>query len=321
MRDDEYLRLMNSTIVRSSKESRLTPALRVAGRALSLVAPVLAARLAERWFLTPPRHRRPAGEVELIARACARPVRVAFDTRVETWRWGHGPAVLLVHGWGGRGSQLGALVAPLVARGFSAVAFDAPGHGASLRRRVTIPEMVAALRAVAGEHGPIAGLVAHSVGAVVAARALYEGLEASAAVFVAPAADLGGPAASFAEALGLSRSVRDQMQGRIERRVSMPWSAFSMTTLAPALAVPLLAIHDRGDGELPWQHGRTIASVWPGAELATTDGLGHRRILRDPDVIARAVAFLAARVAERGWPTGRSRRAPLETPQPVAAQA
>jgi len=31
-----------------------------------------------------------------------------------------------------------------------------------------------------------------------------------------------------------------------------------------------------------------------------TEGLGHRRVLRDPDVIAAAVAFVAARTAERG---------------------
>jgi hypothetical protein len=31
-----------------------------------------------------------------------------------------------------------------------------------------------------------------------------------------------------------------------------------------------------------------------------TEGLGHRRILRDPDVVAAAVAFVAARTAERG---------------------
>jgi pimeloyl-ACP methyl ester carboxylesterase len=299
MRDDEFLQVMNSTIVRSNDEPRALPVLRALGRSLSAVAPALAAALAERWFLTPPRHRRPAREIALIETARARPVRVDGGTVVETWRWGHGPTVLLVHGWGGRGSQLGAFVAPFVAQGFSVVTFDAPGHGASPRRLVTIPEIVASLRAVAAAHGPIAGLVAHSAGAVVAARALYGGLEAHAAVFLAPAADLIAPADAFTEALGFSRRVRDRMQQRIEARVGMPWSAFRVDAIASALTVPLLAIHDLGDGELSWHHGRAIASAWPGAQLVTTDGLGHRRILRDPDVLARAVAFVTARVAER----------------------
>ncbi len=320
MRDDEFLSLMNSTIVRSYSEPRMMPVFRAAGRSLSALAPSLGAALAERWFLTPPRHRRPAAEVALIASACARPVRVGEGAHVETWRWGRGPAVLLVHGWGGRGSQLGALVAPLVAQGFSAVTFDAPGHGASPERPVTIPEMVTALRAVAAEHGPIAALVAHSVGAVVAARALYEGLTVDAAVFVAPAADLRGPSESFAEAFGFSRRVRDDMRRRIERRAGAPWSAFEVAALAPAVALPLLVVHDREDGELPWHHGRAIAMAWPGAELLTTDGLGHRRVLRDPDVIARTVAFVTARVAERGRHAAPPAVKVATTPEPAAVR-
>ena len=39
--------------------------------------------------------------------------------------------------------------------------------------------------------------------------------------------------------------------------------------------------------------------TWPGATLLLTDGLGHRRILRAPDVLAASVAFVAARTAER----------------------
>jgi pimeloyl-ACP methyl ester carboxylesterase len=320
MRDDEYLHMMNSTIVRSNELPRLRPLLRVAGRSLSALAPSLAAEVAERWFLTPPRHRRPAREVALIETARARPVRVDGSTVVETWRWGHGPTVLLVHGWGGRGSQLGALVAPLVAQGFSVVTFDAPGHGASSRRLVTIPEIVvASVRAVAAAHGPIAALVAHSAGAVVAARALYEGLEARAAVFLAPAADLAAPADAFTEALGFSRRVRERMQRRIEERVGMPWAAFRVDAIAAALGVPLLAVHDLGDGEQSRHHARAIARAWPGAELVTTDGLGHRRILRDPDVIARAVAFVTARVAE--WRSADGSTPPVVPTEPLPTHA
>jgi hypothetical protein len=58
-------------------------------------------------------------------------------------------------------------------------------------------------------------------------------------------------------------------------------------------------IHDRGDAVVPWQHGQVIAHAWRGAGLLMTDGLGHHRILGDPDVVAAAVAFLAARTEEQ----------------------
>ena len=299
MTDADYIAMEKSTIVRSGRRARLLPLARQGNRALSALAPALAARLAERLFLTPPRTRRPAAEIDLLATARARPMHVGAR-RIETWVWGSGPCVLLVHGWGGRGAQLGALVGPLVARGFSVVTFDAPGHGASDSGLVTIPEMIGAIRAVAASRGPLAGLIAHSVGATAAVRALYEGLEVGAAVFVGAAAELTGPAVRFSETLGFSRAVRDRMHRLIEERVGRPWSAFDVTTLAPALAAPLLVIHDRGDAEVPWQHGMVITRAWRGADMLMTEGLGHRRILRDPDVVAAAVAFLTARVPERG---------------------
>jgi pimeloyl-ACP methyl ester carboxylesterase len=298
MTDAEYVAIEKSTIVRSKRAPRTLPLLRAGSRALSAVAPSLAAAVAERLFLTPPRAHWPAAEIAMLATGRARPLRVGRH-HLDVWLWGSGPTVLLVHGWGGRGAQLAPFVEPLVARGFSVVTFDAPGHGPTGSGMVTIPEMVDATRAVAASRGPLAGLIAHSVGATVAARALYEGLDAGAAVFVGPAADLAGPATRFTSTLGFPPRVGEAMRRRIEARVGRPLSAFDVTELAPALRAPLLVIHDRGDAEISWQHGRVIARAWRGAALLLTDGLGHRRILRDPDVVAAAVAFLAARTEER----------------------
>ena len=196
---------------------------------LSVLVPSLAARLAERQFLTPPRPRRPDAERALLATARTRPLFVG-TRHLELWQWGSGPGVLLVHGWGGRGMQLGPFVEPLVARGFSAMTFDAPGHGPCGQGLVTIPEMVVATRAAAAL-GPLAGVVAHSVGATVAARALYEGLEAGAVAFVAPAADLVTATTRFTATRGFSREVGEALQARLERRAdgrsrpstSRPW--------------------------------------------------------------------------------------------------
>jgi hypothetical protein len=51
-------------------------------------------------------------------------------------------------------------------------------------------------------------------------------------------------------------------------------------------------VHDDGDNEVPWRDGMTIAESWPGAKFMLTHNLGHRRILRDRDIIAAAVAFI-----------------------------
>src|SRR3989441_463778 len=262
MTDAEYIAMEKSTIVRSSGSSRLLPVVRAGNRALSALAPGLATQLAERLFLTPPRGRSTGAEIDLLATARARPMRVGAR-RIETWVWGRGPSVLLVHGWGGRGAQLGAFVGPLVARGFSVATFDAPGHGASDSGIVTIPEVTEAIRAVAVSRRRFAGLIAHSIGATAAVRALYDGLEAGAVVLVSPAADLRDPAVRFTERLGFSRAVRERMQSRIEERVGRSWSAFDVARLAPTLAMPLLVVPERR---------RTV----PEPRVGHDDALHHR---------------------------------------------
>jgi pimeloyl-ACP methyl ester carboxylesterase len=295
MRDADYLSMMKSTIVRSGY--RTQPLVRAAGALLSRLAPDATARFAADRFLAPPRASRPAHEVEVLRTARRRTIDVGCR-RVPAWTWGQGPTVLLVHGWGGRGAQLSAFVEPLLARGCSVATFDAPAHGDAEGRRVTLPEMVATLRAAAATaEGPIHGIVAHSVGALVAARALYEGLAARRLVFLAPAADLQLPTLAFGDALGLSRRVRERMRREIEGRVGVPWDAFDIVRLAWSQTAPLLVVHDRGDGEVPWQQGLAIARAWPDASLLTTDALGHRRILRDPAVVAAATDFIAAPAA------------------------
>ena len=50
---------------------------------------------------------------------------------------------------------------------------------------------------------------------------------------------------------------------------------------------------------MPLRDGLEIVAGWPNASLVRTRGLGHHRILRDPRVIARAVAFLGAALDAR----------------------
>jgi pimeloyl-ACP methyl ester carboxylesterase len=212
--------------------------------------------------------------------------------------WGEGPAVYLVHGWGGWRGQLDALVAPLTAAGYRVVAFDAPSHGDSNPGpegpgRSTVLEFAAALTAVAAAHGPAAAVVAHSLGATATAVALGDGLAADRAVFVAPMADPLPYTRAFAGRLGFGERIRARMVGRIERRVGMPMSAFAVPALAGRVATPpLLLVHDRLDTETGWSDSAAIARAWPAARLVTTSGLGHRRILRDPAVVAEVAGFL-----------------------------
>jgi hypothetical protein len=291
-----------STIVRL-KSLPWSQRLTLAGLgALSHVASGAAARVAERLFLTPPRHPMPERERELLARARRGTVRVD-GRRIAAWTWGAGPRVLLVHGWGGRGAQLGAFVEPFVASGFSVACFDGPAHGASEDRQATFPELAAALRGVAAAVGPVRGIVAHSGGGPVSGWAIRRWLldgyvdVPEAIVLIAPPADFRGYLERFADAGGLTASARDRLHRRLETRIGVAPEAFDLPRFAADLPPSALVVHDGTDAEVRWAEGAAVAAAWPGAELVTTQGLGHRRILRDPGVVARVTAFLSARLA------------------------
>lgn len=268
--------------------------LRVALGAAGALSPSLAARAGERLFLTPPR-RRP-GRLEREALASGEPFVVAAGReRVRAWRFGAGPPVLLVHGWGSLGGRLAGFVPPLVAAGCSAVVFDVPGHGASTGRLASGTTFAEAIRAVSASAGARAA-IAHSMGATALGWAMADGLDLRAAVLLAPARSAGGFLDLFCDALRLPPRVRGAMRTRIVRRYGLAPEDFDIVRRARAGGAPLLVVHDRDDAVVPWADGEAVARAWRGAELVRTEGLGHRGILRDPSVAARASAFVVARL-------------------------
>lgn len=286
-----------STIVRSSPRLR---ALRVAFAACEAAAPWLGGRWAARLWCTLPstgstrRDERPELPSEVR--------RVAMPTgpRLVTESWGPADAapVYLVHGWGGWRGQLGAFVRPLVATGHRVVAFDAPSHGESEAGalgpgRSTALELTDALTAVVEEHGAPAGIVAHSLGGVTTALALADGLATPRLVLVAPAVDPFTRIDDFAGALGFGRRVRRSLMRQLERQVRRPMTDFVIANLMERFdCPPLLVVHDVDDKEAPFADGELLAKTWPGAWFVATEGLGHRRILRDAEVVATVARFL-----------------------------
>lgn len=269
-------------------------ALRLGIRALQAAAPPLAGWVAERLFFTPPRRPVTPDVRALLERSRSFAVRVE-GRRVVGWTWGEGPAVVLVHGWGSRGGRLGAFVEPLVERHRRVVMFDGPGHGASGGRMSSMVELARALRAVADEQGPFDAAIAHSLGAAATTLALTRGLTLRAAVFLAPAADPAAWTVAFARALGFNQNSIDRMKRRSERRLRFRWDGLHVAELARGQSARLLVLHDRDDETIPWRDGEAIAATWPGAELVTTQGLGHRDIARDAAVVRRATAFVTER--------------------------
>jgi pimeloyl-ACP methyl ester carboxylesterase len=201
--------------------------------------------------------------------------------------------VLLVHGWEGRGAQLGAFVAPLVDAGLSVVAFDAPGHGDSPDSQLYLTDLADCIADVAEAIGPLHAIIAHSFGAAATLLAhARANVEATRTVMIAPNVIIDDAVARFAKLVGLDDPDRVALERRLARHTGISLDALSLDNLTSGCESALLVVHDRDDREVPFVHGDRLAAAWPNAQLRTTDNLGHRRILRDPAVIDATVEFI-----------------------------
>ena len=292
----------------------------LATRAAAMVSPSLAGLPASRLWFTPWRLLEP-GE-----RGRARQAEWLKDTKVvsftvgrhrisgfEAGRDGSRGTILLVHGWGERAASLGAFVAPLVAEGYRVVGMDVPAHGESSGVQTDGLQVAAAIRGVSDSLGDVKGIVAHSMGGMTVTYAVAHGLAVDALVLLAPSVDLEHAFDKLSQMFRLPAAAKIGLKQTIARRYGPDiWRRFSTPALARSIDVPALIVHDREDPQVDLADAEELAAAWPGARLVTTEGLGHGRILRDPEVIEEAVAFLRARtgaVAEAVHPSAVRERA------------
>lgn len=290
--------LTNSTNVRpTNSPAHPDLALRAARagfRVLGPYAPSLASSYAERLFLTARRHPRSAWEEEALEGA--ERFGIPHEGRVlPAWRWGNGPStVLLVHGWEGRGSQLAAFVEPLVEHGLSVVTFDVLGHGDAPPGISSLVEHGRAVAAAAAYLGRLHAVIAHSVGGAATLLATRFGLRADRAALIAPPAGPARFAAGFGQMLGLPPEVHGAMITRLERRYGLRMDQLDVRADAERFRAPLLVVHDASDRVVPIEDGASIARASRDGRLVTTEGLGHHRVLRAPEVLAEIIPFVVA---------------------------
>ena len=285
-----------STIVRSLTRGGF--------RLLDAIAPAVGAHAAERLWFHLPRGAHPIAEREtpVIRELLGAPFEVDLRGRaIRGWAWGSGPVAYLVHGWGGTAEQLTPLVAPLLDRGFSVVAFDGLSHGNSDAgshgaRSSDAVELGRSLDAVAARFGPARVVIAHSMGALSTVLALRDGwLATERLVLIAPPPGIRNLLVGFRRELGFGTRTEQRLLAYAERRTGYAVADLDVALIGGQIERPdLLVVHDLLDREADHASSVDLVRGWPGAELLSTAGLGHRRVLADA-----AVAGAVARFADR----------------------
>jgi len=201
---------------------------------------------------------------------------------IQCWKWGDGPQILSLHGWNGIGVNLYPVFAPLLLKGYSVVAFDAPGHGMSEGELTNYFEITDTARILVKKLGKqtLSGMIAHSVGGAAAINCLSKEKLAVKTVLIAPALKLKELLFNTFIQNGIPEWLYHSIISDIEEEYRYNFEDDNPYILLENLNSDVMILHDRNDKMIPFAVARTISKEHSNIILHTTEGLGHKYIIK-----------------------------------------
>jgi len=214
------------------------------------------------------------------------------------WAWGRGPLVILVHGWGGRGAQLGPLAMHIASLGFRAVAIDITGHGASAKHHTAWPYFFSDISALAHSlNENVHAYIGHSVGglAMMAARQI-SGICASRFVCICSPSFPASRIEILRRRLMPSEAGMASYKAFLAQQFAAPsWAELEAGSAYDGSGPETLLVYDVADRFVSHCEGDKIHARCPGTRLVKIHAHGHNRILVNPRLAREIGAFLTQR--------------------------
>jgi pimeloyl-ACP methyl ester carboxylesterase len=266
----------------------------IAAKLLSFISTKLTVNFAARLFTTPIKYRLPKREVEMDRKSRQESITIPLLQKdVVVYHYGESSRkILLVHGWSGRGTQLVKFADALLAAGYSTVSFDAPAHGKSKGSTTLLPEFIETILELEKQFGPFEAAIGHSLGGIALLNSVRRGLKIEKLTIVGAADIISDITDDFVGKLELDFKYSALLREYFEDKYQISMDSFSAWHSAAVTPIPVLVVHDENDDEVPVKCAYHIHKQLRNGELVITRHLGHRKILGDKKVIAKALDFL-----------------------------
>ncbi len=221
--------------------------------------------------------------------------------KIQCWKWGIGPGLLFVHGWNGRGINFTYFFKSFIDAGFSVITYDAPAHGESEGQVTNYFELTDTVRSFLDpSHGlNIQGIIAYSIGASAAINCISKDKPSIDAVLIAPALKLKEILFNAFNYHGVPEIVYRNLVGEMERFYGYDVHQDNPYVLAKIIPSKMLIVHDMDDRTIPYRDSKILSEKTDNVFLHTTQGLGHKRILRDKEVVDVVKAYIFKRQFSR----------------------
>lgn len=263
------------------------------GQFLNIFSTKAVVLYAAKLFTTPIKHRIPKRELEMDTNSIQQLISVpSINKSIMVYEYGKSDKkVLLVHGWSGRGTQLFKIADALLKEGYSTVSFDAPAHGKSPGNSSIMLEFIASIFELEKQFGPFEMAIGHSLGGMAVLNAVKSGFHTDKIVVIGSGDIVQDIIDDFIKKLQLKPEISIKLRDHFENKYDEAMDNYSAFKAAEAIEKPILVVHDENDYEVPVKAGINIHQHVKNGDLLLTQGLGHRKILGDTNVIQKIIEF------------------------------
>lgn len=203
--------------------------------------------------------------------------------------------VLIVHGFESASWNFDSYIAPLLEKGYEVLAFDAPAHGESSGKQITLPLYIETLKLIRQKYGPIRSYMGHSLGGLALGFFLEETPHDrdTRLVLVAPAVEALRAAKHFCRLLHLGPEILQAMDGIVQGISGHTFAWYSLRRALHQIKADVLYLQDEDDRITTYREALPVKEDGnPNTRFVFTKGLGHRKIYKDPAIREQIVAFL-----------------------------
>lgn len=264
------------------------------GKLLQFFSSSLATNFALKIFRTPPKFAIPEREEMMRESAKKEIITIpSIHKEIMVYEYGYSKQkVLLVHGWAGRGTQLYDIADKILENRMMVVSFDAPAHGLSKGDSTNLIEYVAAIKYINEIYGPFEAAIGHSFGGVSLLASLSNKQFIKKLVVIGIECSINNVIENFVKKLQLKQKVANKIKSHLNTLFKKDIESVSPCETVKNITIPILILHDTQDVDVDVSNAYKIRQNTEHGELLVTNGLGHRRILRDNKVIRRIIDFI-----------------------------
>ncbi|MCG9596322.1 alpha/beta hydrolase [Vibrio sp. Isolate25] len=245
------------------------------------LAPSHAKQTARKLLLTPartkPKNVQPEGLVMGEVQSKEGPLK--------TYQLGQGPVWVLTHGWSGTASQFFPLMEHIASQGYTALAYDHPGHGESGGLYGHIPAFVHGLEAILDSVDEVAGLVGHSMGTASAIECHHQKLVDKPLLLIAPVLDYLDNLFGSVARSGYSMRLFSAVVSEVEEQYRYPIQSIDPYNKLKLRQSKTIIVHDEGDKFTKFSVSQKAAQDMENVTLVATQGQGHGRVMKCPQVM------------------------------------